>query len=284
LLDPDIVNKKDSIVLRNALFALTALGLTALCQTSSALACGEDELPLAKPQAQKVMPTPTILIAEAEQPITLAVVTAPRSPYRFYGLLESGYTIENKLYGDYKIARNDYSDTSRAKMLGLGIGMHVMPHVRAELAITERRGMTFKYSAAGNGAGDISDFGSQHVRSTAFFLNSYYDIATVGRFTPYVGAGLGYVINRNSPFKIYDNIADIERNYSGKATKGLGYQLRAGTAIAINDRMSLDLGYRYAMLGKVATKATGTHLDPDYPQYKGNLRAHEATVGLRFAF
>jgi OmpA-OmpF porin, OOP family len=98
--------------------------------------------------------------------------------------------------------------------------------------------------------------------------NVYYDIRTASAVTPFLGAGLGFVVARYG------------RGSSGGSTlwaagqdQSLAYQGCAGFAVALNDRTSLDFAYRH-----YATPAL--HFDSIHSQYKGiNL-----STGIRYRF
>lgn len=87
-------------------------------------------------------------------------------------------------------------------------------------------------------------------------VSGIYDFP-INRFQPYVGA-------RVSSNHIKRSETTAVKKVTEKSTK-LGVGLLAGVGYQIDNHLTLDAGYRY------------NHLDSD-------LRAHEATVGLRYKF
>ena len=96
--------------------------------------------------------------------------------------------------------------------------------------------------------------------------NAYFDYLTCTPWTPYVGAGLG-----TSYLKVDDgNVA--------KSVYNLAWQVMAGLTYDINSHWTLDLGYRYADLGRVR-KNYG-----DGVVAKTTARDHEILFGARYEF
>ena len=98
-----------------------------------------------------------------------------------------------------------------------------------------------------------------------FLVNGYFDFATGGPLVPYVTAGIGY-----SNF-------DVEMDGDSEDDNLFTYQFGLGVGYAINEKVTLDLRYRY--LG---------FEDYEYSDATGRLSAdissHNITAGLRFAF
>ncbi|MEZ6024124.1 MAG: OmpA family protein [Hyphomonadaceae bacterium] len=99
---------------------------------------------------------------------------------------------------------------------------------------------------------------SQDIDSRAAMLNAYYDFNRGGRFEPYIGAGVGY--------------ANYDLDFNAEEDTW-AWQLLAGVAIGLTDRLDLDVGYRYFNIPD--TDFSGTDVD---------LQHHAALVGLRYQF
>lgn len=87
-------------------------------------------------------------------------------------------------------------------------------------------------------------------------LAAIYDFPT-GRFQPYVGARVAANRIKRSESSTGRHVTEKETKFGTGVMAGVGYQ--------VDNHITLDAGYRY------------NHLDSD-------LKAHEATVGLRYKF
>lgn len=101
------------------------------------------------------------------------------------------------------------------------------------------------------------------IESQSLMINGYYDIDTGSKLTPYVGAGIGYA-------KIKGKV--LESSYSEDGNN-FAWQVGAGVGYALNDKVSLDAGYRYVDYG-----------DFTKDELKWESSAHELYVGARYAF
>lgn len=118
-----------------------------------------------------------------------------------------------------------------------------------------------------NGGTDFSKLESQ-----SLMLNAYYDIDTGTKFTPYVGAGIGY-----SKLKGHYTVTTANTTFSESDYK-FTWQAGVGIAYAVNDNLSLDLGYRYVDMGKIKK-----NYKPG-SSYRFNVDANEFMLGARYAF
>jgi outer membrane receptor protein involved in Fe transport len=149
-----------------------------------------------------------------------------------------------------------------------------------------------------------------YYRNHSAFLNMYLDFHNDSRITPFVGAGAGlsfikadvqtqiYTSWLGSNFNnfqelIVHNIRESVRktNFAWNVTAGLSYE--------INDRVAVDLAYRYVDTGfKEKTNGLGPLIEGDYretdPAYFATSEiggvevdlkeAHQALMSLRFSF
>lgn len=133
------------------------------------------------------------------------------------------------------------------------------------------------------------------VDGTVWMANMYYDFSQVRGFTPYVGAGIGFVWNqleRNHTTIIQscDNEAnpgcsggdtDYSREASTEAnTISLAAAAMAGFSYQISDITSVDVGYRYLYLGGTdfAMSIDGVESRVEI----GDQHVHQVRAGLRF--
>lgn len=114
------------------------------------------------------------------------------------------------------------------------------------------------------------------IRTQTLMLNLYWDFHNESRFTPYLGAGAGYVHNE----------ADSEERFQGSGLHenstedGATWALMAGVGFDLNERWQMDLGYRYQDLGEfeVGPFPDGVSLKSD------DYTSHDLRLQLRYRF
>lgn len=154
------------------------------------------------------------------------------------------------------------SDTGLA--LGVAAGYDFGNNIRIEGEIAYQKNDVDKASLLGvdvDLTGDTS--------SLAFLLNGYYDFANESAFTPFISAGLG--------------VAEVEINDFNVPGSGLpssndddtvfAYQVGAGVGYAVNEKVTIDVKYRYF----------GTS-DPDFETTTAEYSSHNFYAGIRVAF
>ncbi|MFS8037251.1 outer membrane protein [Xanthobacter sp. AM11] len=137
--------------------------------------------------------------------------------------------------------------------VGAGLGYRLATFLRAEASLD--------YLALG--AAD-SAFGRLRSSATVALASLYWDVITISGFTPYLSAGAGFAINS---LDVPAALAPAGNDWSFAWSAG------AGVSYALNPRLSLDLGYRYASLGA-----------PGYAGgvSAGELGAHQLRLGVRY--
>ena len=118
-----------------------------------------------------------------------------------------------------------------------------------------------------SGAGNFPTDGK--VTSWGAMVNAYYDLETGTAVKPFVGAGVGY--------------ANVKLEWDGEDDDDgvLAYQLMTGCGFAVNERITIDLQYRYFAAD-----------DPEYSFGDDELEIgatseyqnHNAMLGVRFNF
>lgn len=133
---------------------------------------------------------------------------------------------------------------------------------------------------------------------TIWMLNGYYDFAKVRGFTPYLGAGLGFVWNRiernhTSTYSTCDNEALSPDNCRFNAwtaqstteasthadTVSLAAAAMAGFSYELSDMTALDIGYRYLYLG--GTSAAMNIGGEESRLNIGDQNVHQLRAGFR---
>lgn len=188
--------------------------------------------------------------------------------------------------------------------LGGGIGYYFNKNIRADITYEHR----FDTDVSGNlPVGSVLPgtrrFG---LESDLVLLNAYYDFDVRGRFTPYVGIGIGWVQHDTKTGTVSDPCGCTGTIEKGKGGD-IAAALMAGMAINLTNRgvpagsgegsgevarnFYLDIGYRFLYLGEVSTgpvranvttpaPATVVSADPTV----SDIHAHEFRVGLRYDF
>ncbi len=125
------------------------------------------------------------------------------------------------------------------------------------------------------------------------FFNAYFDFKNETPLTPYIGAGLGlaFIDSKSAGHADY-TLGGV--NYDGssstnyKLNTNFAWNVGAGVAWELTDLLSLDLGYRFAGLGKVKSRSsTYEGLGGETIEYKSkvdNVYMHQIMLGLRFTF
>ncbi len=130
-----------------------------------------------------------------------------------------------------------------------------------------------------------------------FLANAYVDLGTfcvLGCLTPYLGAGVGVAYNTVSglvdqgvqqPGGVGPAFPTL--GYAGTGSKtSLAWALHAGVGYQVNDRLSLELGYRYLNLGKAES---GRLINPfaagptQAPLKLSNIDSHDIRISMRWA-
>jgi len=132
---------------------------------------------------------------------------------------------------------------------------------RMEIEVAYRTNDIDSFSVIG-----VSVPGGGDVTALSGLLNAFYDIKTDSAITPYLGGGIG-VANVE-----IDNLSILGIPFPGSEDDTVfAYQLGGGIGYAINDTMTVDLGYRYF--------ATA---DPDFNGTEVEYGSHNVTIGIRF--
>lgn len=101
--------------------------------------------------------------------------------------------------------------------------------------------------------------------TVALMLNGKYEMATEGKFAPYVGAGLGF------------GKAKYTVDGDSDSDTGLVWQVKAGVALKQSDTVTWDLGYRYLRAPELTVEDAGDSISVQSSM-------HALTLGLRVGF
>ena len=122
-----------------------------------------------------------------------------------------------------------------------------------------------------------ADGNKTKIKTNAILLNAYYDFDMGSAFTPYIGAGIGYGKTKIA-------MARYEDEWLTKRTTShtnITWQIGAGVAYALNDNVSVDVGYRYIDYGKFDKKFIA---DGFVSRNSFQVTENELYAGIRYSF
>lgn len=155
-------------------------------------------------------------------------------------------------------------ESDKGLALGVAFG-YGLGSTRIEGEVAYQKNDLDKISISGIGSATIDGDTS----STAFLLNGYYDFKNESALTPFISAGLGLA-------KV--EVSEITVPGFGPVTSSsddtvFAYQIGAGVGYAVNEKVTLDVKYRY-----FATS------DPDFDGIEAEYSSHNIYAGVRVNF
>ena len=113
-----------------------------------------------------------------------------------------------------------------------------------------------------------------------------------GPFAPFLGAGIGAAHTRIG--KTTMTFPTTMTTVPGGSRAGLAWMATAGVAVALGERVTLDLAWRYSDLGEIRTPrgagrvvwrdGSREPLPLDLAPTKARLKGHGVRLSLRYAF
>ncbi|MEO1720504.1 MAG: outer membrane beta-barrel protein, partial [Pseudomonadota bacterium] len=224
-----------------------------------------------------------------------AYIPSAQSAARWYVRLDGSYANhDDPILVEQGIDTLTESSIENTWTFGGGIGVYFTDSLRGDLTYERRfeadvRGDLNHPNATLPGT---RKFG---LKSDLFLANMYYDFDNRSRFTPYIGAGLGFVRHTTTKGTV-ESCGCVTGEIAGKDTWHVAAALMAGAQIKLFRGLSLDTGYRFLYLGEAETGAvsitdrtvspgvtTGATEVSDDPIVE-DLHAHEFRIGLRYDF
>ena len=193
----------------------------------------------------------------------------------------------------YQLTGNNIDDSWSA---GGGIGYYFTTRLRGDVTvdyITDAEIVGDNLDATAPVGGGRREF---EVASTVALANLYYDFDMHGKFSPYVGAGLGVAYNNvgagHATGTTYAN--GLQGVIDGATETNFAWALMAGASYEIHTGFRLDASYRYLNLGSAHTGAiSDTTVDvnvlpvlPRVPVNGGSIKVddvvvHQFRIGFR---
>lgn len=126
-----------------------------------------------------------------------------------------------------------------------------------------------------------TSFNNHEVRSQRLMLNAYRDFAINDAWSVYgmAGAGLSHITSAGWQ-------GNEGRQYAKATRTGLAWSLGAGVSLAAGNNITVDLGYRYADLGRTESgwNTFGNARGLQDEKMSLDLVSREVTLGLRYGF
>jgi opacity protein-like surface antigen len=163
-----------------------------------------------------------------------------------------------------------------------GTGGYDFGIVRLEGEVSYKQGEITSVTSQNIATGTTSQFVDTDGRlgALAVMFNSFIDLHNYSPITPYIGGGIGFAaLHLDDTFGTNISVTPVTRGivYFHDDETVFAYQVGGGFDIALNRRLSLDLGYRYFATSKAHFEST--------PIATGlKFESHNGSVGLRVRF
>ena len=181
----------------------------------------------------------------------LLVSTALASNMDLYSKIGTGINTIVPL----KIQTNDINGKIKLEhkfpLIEFGGGMYLSDSIRSEV-LFDHYFMFHSKEVSTNTIGDKFEIDYKTKISTLMF-NTYKNIITVDRFTPFIGGGVGVSFLHDKAsgvgYNLGHGIVAILDSTSSQAVTRFSYKLTAGVDIKLNENTVLDISYNYLNLG-----------------------------------
>ena len=161
-----------------------------------------------------------------------------------------------------------------------GVGYKFNENFRTELAYNGVSNL--KYSTTK----DDSKY-KQKLKLHALMANLNYDLPSKYNFRPYIGVGLGYSKINPGIASYYKN--NLTLNKKAKNSNNFTYALMTDIAYNVNEKVALDVGYRFQDFGKAKNLSSGQLPGMQYVVLKEvksrfKIKTHSIMAGVRYSF
>lgn len=154
--------------------------------------------------------------------------------------------------------------------------------VRLEGELSYKHGEISSVTSQNAATGATSQFVSTDgsLGALAMMVNAFVDLHNYSPITPYLGGGIGFAaLHLTDTFGTNISATPIARGlvYAHDDDTVFAYQAGGGLEVALNRRLSLDLGYRYFATSKA-------RFDRTLISTSMKFESHNGAVGLRVKF
>lgn len=139
---------------------------------------------------------------------------------------------------------NKYSGRTSIPVSG-SLGFNYSENLRWDL------NLTYLSSWNSNITG-INENINSSINSLISSVNIYYEAPERKNFKPYLTAGVGISLNTLSDSDYFYN-NNFNEHYGEKLTKNFAWKIGLGVSYQLNNKVVLDLGYRFTSLGKAVS-------------------------------
>jgi opacity protein-like surface antigen len=222
---------------------------------------------------------------------------------RDVAVLQNGAQVRAGVGGvnDYGLRMKSHSETVS---IGLGVGYRFNSWFRFDVTGEFRAGgrlraMDYVNFDAGGGTTSQTNLYNGGARWIVGLANFYVDLGTycqLGCLTPYLGAGFGFAYSTVSNFTDtstgFNTVTGATGSLGGYATTAsrtsFAWALMAGVGYQVNERLTLEAGYRFLALGDMAAvvlrdPATGLPRPGNETVQARGVTAHEIKIGMRWS-
>ena len=207
-------------------------------------------------------------------------------------------TVPAALYGCGSrdgVPRSSRGDFGKTATLELGLGYAPGGAMRYELLVEHRPGYSFE-GQANFLPPDRMQAVTADVSSLSGMLAAFADFSALGTrgraVTPYVGAGVGAVRNRIGGTTM--TFPATTTSVPAGSRVNSAWMVTAGFTLPLNERMGLDVAWRYTDLGEVRTghgeggvewrDGSREPVPLDLGPTRARIRSHGLRVSLRYSF
>jgi Opacity protein and related surface antigens len=170
------------------------------------------------------------------------------------------------------VSKQDVTDAVAGGAVAFG---YAAQHLRTELEYVFRYRFDLNTNV-GSAASGISF--RDNVQTQSVMVNLLWDFKNSTRFTPYLGAGIGYA--RNDSDTELTEFASGNTQSKSTAQDNFAWSLMAGLLMNLGTNWKFEMGYRYVDLGVVKSGPfdNGARLTTD------SLRSNDFSLGFRYQF
>ena len=210
----------------------------------------------------------------------------------FYTKVEAGDAIAASV-GDQGLKFVD-SKPKEGATFGMEAGYKVNQNFRVAINVGYQKNKLEKSFSKDSELNYISQLKLGSLSSTNSMVNVYYDIIEYSGITPYITLGAGFSRTKIDTLGLADKTTEIgsstgklidvdSLSYKGASKTNFAWSVGAGGLYKINQKISLDFGYKYKDLGKVTESIS--FQEANLPkEYTAKLRSHNVTLGVMYNF
>jgi opacity protein-like surface antigen len=220
-----------------------------------------------------------------------------------FDVLQNGQRVRGGVGGvnEFQLRSKSYSETVS---IAVGLGYRFNSWFRVDVTGELRgggsiRGLDYVSFAQNGGTTRQTNNYHGHGRTILAMANAYVDLGTfctLGCLTPYLGAGVGFAqttissfTDTSTGFNDVTGATGAMGAYATTASKtSFAWALMAGVGYKVNERLTLELGYRYLSLGEMPSlllrdPQTGLAGAGNPTVRVSQLTGHEIKVGMRWS-